>query len=241
MDVICEIARRHGLAVIEDNAHGLFGAYKGRQLGTIGDFATLSFHETKNFSCGEGGALIVNAPAYADRAEIIREKGTDRSRFFRGQVDKYTWVGLGSSYLVPDLSAAILLAQLEQRGRIQARRAELVHAYQTQLTEWANDNHVQLPRIPAWCEPAHHLFAIVMPSLAARQALIAHLQSSGILAVFHYVPLHLSEMGKSLGYEPGVLPVTERTSERLVRLPLFADMRNDDIAEVVEVIKKFRA
>lgn len=240
MDVICSIARSHGLTIIEDNAHGLFGAYQGQLLGTFGDLATLSFHETKNFSCGEGGALVINDSSYIERAEILREKGTNRSRFFRGEVDKYTWVDIGSSYLMSDLAAAILLAQLDEREQILRRRAALVQAYQVHLAEWATANQVQLLHAPADCEPAYHLFFLLMPSPATRQALIAHLRSRGIVAVFHYVPLHLSEMGRTLGYAPHDLPVTEASSERLVRLPMFNDMRDVELATIIAAIRQFR-
>lgn len=240
MDTIREIASRHALPIVEDNAHGLFGAYKGQPLGAFGALATLSFHETKNVSCGEGGALIVNDPAYIAPAEIIREKGTDRSQFFRGQVDKYSWVGLGSSYLPSDLLAAVLLAQLESRERIQTRRAAIASAYRHQLAGWAAANGVQLPHVPAECESAHHLFYMVTPSLAARQGLIAHLRAHGILATFHYVPLHQSAMGSALGYRPGDFPVSEQISDRLVRLPFYTDMSDDDIAEVVAAVHQFQ-
>ncbi|MCI0562151.1 MAG: dTDP-4-amino-4,6-dideoxygalactose transaminase, partial [Nitrososphaera sp.] len=184
MDAIMEIAGRHGVAVVEDNAHGLFGKYRGRYLGTFGCLATLSFHETKNFSCGEGGALLINDAALVERAEIIREKGTDRSRFFRGQVDKYTWVDVGSSYLSSDLLAAFLYAQLEAREEIQARRRRIWHGYYEQLQEWAAANEVGLPWVPAHCEQSYHLFYLLMPSPEARQALIAHLKERGFWRCF---------------------------------------------------------
>jgi dTDP-4-amino-4,6-dideoxygalactose transaminase len=239
MEAILDLAGRYGLAVIEDNAHGLFGAYKGKYLGTFGALATQSFHETKNFSCGEGGALLINDPQYVERAEIIREKGTDRSQFFRGQVDKYTWVELGSSYLPSDVLAAILLAQLERRQEIQARRARIFASYREGLAGWAADNRVTLPQIPPDREQSFHMFYCLMPSLAARQALIAHLKAEGILAVFHYVPLHLSAMGKAFGGNLGDCPVTEDVSDRLVRLPFFNDLGDDDLARVVEAIREF--
>lgn len=240
MEAILDIATRHGLAVVEDNAHGLFGAYKGKYLGTFGSLVTQSFHETKNFSCGEGGALLVNDPRYIERAEIIREKGTNRSRFFRGQVDKYSWVGLGSSYLPSDMLAAVLLAQLEGREHIQARRAHIFGVYQDQLAKWAAATGVALPRIPPDCQQSYHMFYLVMPSLEARQALIAHMKARGILAVFHYVPLHSSRMGRSFGSLPGDCPVTEQISERLLRLPFFTDLEDDDLATVVDAIHQFQ-
>lgn len=240
MDAILEIATRYGLAVVEDNAHGLFGAYKGKHLGTFGSLATQSFHETKNFTCGEGGALLINDPQFVERAEIIREKGTDRSRFFRGEVDKYSWVGLGSSYLPSDMLAAVLLAQLEAREQIQARRAHIFDIYQDQLAEWAATGGVALPHVPPDCQQSYHMFYLIMPSLKARQALIAHLKARGILAVFHYVPLHSSRTGRSFGSMPGDCPVTEHISERLLRLPFFTDLDDDDLAAVVDALYEYR-
>jgi dTDP-4-amino-4,6-dideoxygalactose transaminase len=239
MDIINDIAQKHGIAVVEDNAHGLFAKYRGQYLGTFGSLATQSFHETKNFSCGEGGALIINDPDLVERAEILREKGTNRSRFFRGQVDKYTWVDIGSSYLPSDMLAAYLFGQLEQRTPIQTRRRDVWHYYQQRLLEWAEDHDVCLPHIPAHCEQAYHMFYMLMPSLAARQALIEHLKRNGILSVFHYLPLHLSEMGRGLGGRPGDCPVTEDVSDRLIRLPFFNDLSHDDLSQVVAAIHEF--
>ena len=239
MDAILAIAARHGLVVIEDNAHGLFASYKGRALGAFGALATQSFHETKNFSCGEGGALLINDPAFVERAEIVREKGTNRSHFFRGQVDKYTWVDLGSSYLPSDLLAAVLLAQLERREEIQARRARIFAAYQEHLADWAAANGVAVPRVPLHCQQSFHMFYLIMPSLAARQALIAHLRERGILAVFHYVPLHLSPMGQANGGKAGDCPVTEELSGRLIRLPFFTDLSDDDLSAVIDAVRAF--
>lgn len=239
MDTILDIANRHGLAVVEDNAHGLFGSYKGKYLGTFGALATQSFHETKNFTCGEGGALLINDARYVERAEIIREKGTNRSRFFRGQVDKYTWVGLGSSYLLSDLLAAVLLAQLEARDQIQERRQRIFEWYQRHLADWSRQRGVSLPIIPADRDQSYHMFYLLMPSLAERQALIAHLRDRSILAVFHYVPLHLSEMGQAFGGAPGDCPVTEDVSERLLRLPFYNDLSDEDLDAVVDALHAF--
>jgi len=239
MDAILALAAEHQLEVIEDNAHGLFGAYRGQPLGTFGGLATQSFHETKNFHCGEGGALVINDPRYIERAEILREKGTNRSRFFRGQVDKYTWVDLGSSYLPSDLLAAFLLAQLEARDEIQARRRKVWHTYAAQLGEWAAANAVRLPVIPEHCAQPYHMFYLLLPSLEARQALIAHLRARGILAVFHYVPLHLSEMGRRFGGQPGDCPMTEDISERLLRLPFYNTLTARDQASVIDAICAF--
>ncbi|MCX6561912.1 MAG: dTDP-4-amino-4,6-dideoxygalactose transaminase, partial [Candidatus Aminicenantes bacterium] len=189
MGAIMDIALRRGLAVVEDNAHGLFGRYKGRMLGTFGSMATLSFHETKNLTCGEGGALLLNDPGLYERAEIVREKGTDRSKFFRGQIDKYTWVDLGSSYLPADLLAAFLLAQLEEARAIQARRQSIWIGYRDRLAAWAGRVGVSLPVIPADCESSFHLFHILLPTPEKRDALMNELKRRGILAVFHYLPL----------------------------------------------------
>ncbi|MHB9026884.1 MAG: dTDP-4-amino-4,6-dideoxygalactose transaminase [Armatimonadota bacterium] len=240
MDAIMEIANRHGIPVVEDNAHGLFGQYRGQNLGTFGALATQSFHETKNFSCGEGGALLINRDDYRERAEIIWEKGTDRSRFFRGQVDKYSWVDLGSSYLPSDMLAAFLLAQLEARERIQARRREIWETYARELQPWAADHQVVLPVVPAHCRQAYHMFHLRLPSPDIRQALIAHLKTRGILSVFHYLPLHLSAMGRKFGGSPGDCPVTEEVSDRLLRLPFYFSLTDDDQARVVEAIRAYR-
>jgi len=241
MDTIMEVARRHNLAVIEDNAHGLFGKYRGRYLGTFGCLATQSFHETKNFTCGEGGALLINDPEYIERAEIIREKGTDRSRFFRGQVDKYTWVDVGSSYLPSDILAAFLYAQLEARSAIQTTRRRIWENYDQQLAEWATDNGVQMPNVPVECEQPYHMFYLLMPSLRDRQALIDHLNDQAINSVFHYLPLHLSGMGRKLGGKEGDCPVTEDISDRLVRLPFFNELTEADQARVIGAIQTFRS
>jgi dTDP-4-amino-4,6-dideoxygalactose transaminase len=239
MDTIMEIANRHGIPVVEDNAHGLFGKYKGRNLGTIGAMATQSFHETKNFQCGEGGALLINDPQFAERAEIIREKGTNRSRFFRGQVDKYTWVDVGSSYLPSDVLAAFLYAQLEGRDDIQAKRQKIWDTYNTELSGWADQYDVQLPTVPAHCEQSFHVFYMVLPSLASRQALIAHLRSQHILSVFHYLPLHLSDMGQHYGGQLGDCPITERLGDCLLRLPLYNDLTESDQSRVIQAIHSF--
>lgn len=239
MDAVLKVAERYGVAVVEDNAHGLFGKYKGKYLGTFGCLATLSFHETKNFTCGEGGALLINDPQYVERAEIIREKGTNRSRFFRGQVDKYTWVDIGSSYLPSDILAAFLYAQLEAREEIQAKRRRVWRYYYKHLHYWAQEHNVRLPIIPEGCQQSYHMFYLLLPSLEQRQALIAHLKACGILSVFHYLPLHLSEMGRRLGGKPGACPVTEDVSDRLLRLPFYNELTETEQAYVVEAISEF--
>ena len=239
METILEVARRHNLAVVEDNAHGLFGRYKGKYLGTFGAMAAQSFHETKNFSCGEGGALLINDPALIEKAEIIREKGTNRSRFFRGQVDKYTWVDVGSSYLPADILAAYLYAQLENRDKVQSRRKKLWERYFQDLNNWAADHDIRLPYIPAECDQPYHMFYLLLPDLDRRQGLIAHLRQRGILSVFHYLPLHLSEMGQRLGGRAGDCPVTEDVSDRLVRLPFYYSLSAEDQQRVIEAILEY--
>lgn len=241
MDAILALARQHGIAVVEDNAHGLFAKYKGRWLGTLGSLATQSFHETKNITCGEGGALLINDEALIERAEIIREKGTNRSRFFRGQVDKYTWVDLGSSYVMSDVLAAFLFGQLEVWPEIQRRRKTVWDRYQTSLTSWAKANGVRLPVVPAHCDQAYHMFHLLLPSLDARQRLITHLKARGMLAVFHYLPLHLSEYGRRWGGKPGDCPVTEDVSDRLLRLPFYNVLEDAAQARVLEGVLAFKA
>lgn len=238
MDAIRAIASRYGLAVVEDNAHGLFGRYGGRLLGTFGSLATLSFHETKNITCGEGGALLINDPDFVQRAEILREKGTDRARFHRGLVDKYTWVDIGSSWVPSDLLAAYLLAQLESRDAIQAARRRIWSTYAAALAPWAADHGVRTPLVPAHCEQPFHMFYLLMPNPASRDALLAHLRRQGILAVFHYVPLHRSAMGERYG--GGDCPVTERVSETLLRLPFYTAMTEGEQARVIEAVTSFR-
>jgi dTDP-4-amino-4,6-dideoxygalactose transaminase len=238
MDAILQTAAQHGLPIIEDNAHGLFGKYKGRFLGTFGVTAALSFHETKNFTCGEGGALIINAPELVGRAEIIREKGTDRSRFFRGEIAKYSWVDTGSSYLPSEILAAVLLAQLEARTQIQGSRRRVWHYYHEQLRDWAGERGIELPAVPDHCEHPFHMFYLLMRSPGQREAAIRRLKDKGILAVFHYLPLHLSEMGIRFGGKPGDCPVTESVSERLLRLPFYSGLTEAEQARVVETLKE---
>lgn len=237
MAAIMDIARSRGIAVVEDNAHGLFGRYRGAYLGTFGDMATQSFHETKNFTCGEGGMLLINDPGLVERAEIIREKGTNRGRFFRGQVDKYTWVDVGSSYLPSDLLAAYLLAQLEAREQIQVKRRRIWERYDIELAGWARENDVRLPVVPNDCEQTYHMFYVLLPSVRERQALIDHLKARGILSVFHYVPLHLSDMGKRWGSAAGDCPVTERVSDTLLRLPFYNSLTPDEQDSVIAAIR----
>tara|TARA_B100002051_G_scaffold268868_1_gene299333 strand:- start:1105 stop:2229 length:1125 start_codon:yes stop_codon:yes gene_type:complete len=224
MNQILKIANKFNIPVIEDNAHGLFGKYKNKYLGTFGNFATQSFHETKNFTCGEGGALFINDQKYVERAEIIREKGTNRSKFFRGEIDKYTWVDIGSSFLLSDLSAAFLFGQLEQRHSIQEKRKKIWDLYYSHLKDWANKSGIQLPYIPDHCNQTYHMFYMIMPSLELRKKFIDHLKKNGLHAVFHYLPLHLSPMGMTLTNRKTRCPVTEFVSDRIVRLPFFTDL-----------------
>lgn len=240
MEPILAIAARHGVRVVEDNAHGLFARYQGKYTGTFGCLSTQSFHETKNFTCGEGGALVVNDVDLVERALVIREKGTNRSRFFRGEVDKYTWVDLGSSYLPSDLLAAFLYAQLEARETIQEKRRRVWNRYYESLAGWAESNDVKLPVIPADCEQAYHMFYMLMPSAEFRSSLIAHLKAQSILSVFHYTPLHLSEAGKKFAARSSDCPVTEDVSERLLRLPFYNDLGESEQDQVAGAIMNFR-
>ena len=229
MDAIMNILKKYNIPLIEDNAHGFFGKYKGKYLGSFGVMATQSFHETKNFSCGEGGALLINDKKFLERAEIIREKGTNRSRFFRGEIDKYTWVDIGSSYLPSEILAAFLYAQLEQREIIQAKRKKIWENYLEHLDAWANENDIRVPIIPENCEHPYHMFYLIMPTLEKRTTFIQHLKNNGITAVFHYLPLHLSKMGKKFGGKVGDCPVTENINDRLVRLPFYSDLNIEDL------------
>lgn len=239
MDDILAIARRYGIAVVEDNAHGLFGTYRGKSLGTFGVMAAQSFHETKNFSCGEGGAIVINDPSYVERAEILREKGTDRRKFFRGLVDKYTWVDVGSSYLPSDLLAAMLLAQLEQSDWVQDRRRALWEKYDSDLVDWAEENDARLPFVPPHCGKCYHLFHMLLPTADSRDRLITHLRSRGILAVFHYQPLHRSPYAHRISAD-SQCSVTEDVSARLIRLPFFTNMALADADEVIAAVREFR-
>ncbi|HXH41296.1 MAG TPA: dTDP-4-amino-4,6-dideoxygalactose transaminase [Thermoanaerobaculia bacterium] len=240
MEAIEVIARRHGLDVIEDNAHGLFGTYRGKLLGTFGRMATQSFHETKNINCGEGGALVLNDPALVERAEIIREKGTNRGRFFRGQVDKYTWVDIGSSYLPSDMLAAYLLGQLEEAERIQAKRRRVWERYAAALTTWCGNKGVRMPFVPDACGQPYHMFYLLFRSLAERQSMIAHLRAHAITAVFHYMPLNASEMGERFDGRAGDCPVAESVSDRLLRLPFYNNLTESEQDRVIDAMLGWR-
>jgi dTDP-4-amino-4,6-dideoxygalactose transaminase len=239
MDTILEIAERHGVAVVEDNAHGLFGKFKDRYLGTFGGLATLSFHETKNFTCGEGGGLLINDPRYLERAEIVRDKGTNRQRFLRGQVDKYTWVDLGSSFALSDILAAFLYAQLQARDAVIGKRQELWRTYDARLRDWSERHGVQVPFVPPHCAQAYHMYYLILPSMDVRQSLIAHLKRDRIDAVFHYTPLHLSEMGRTYGGAAFRCPVSKRVSETLLRLPFHHYLSAQDQERVVSHVESF--
>ena len=239
MDTINEIAKKKGLYVVEDAAQGVNAKYKGSHLGTIGDLGTYSFHETKNYICGEGGALLINNMNFAERAEIIREKGTNRSQFFRGQVDKYTWVDVGSSYLPSDILAAFLYAQLENIDKILEKRKRIYELYNEMLQPLTDRGLLVLPTIPDDCEPNYHMYYVLLHNNETRAALIDQLKQKSILAVFHYVPLHLSPMGQQLGYKRGMLPVTENVSDRVLRLPFYNELEESDIRAVVKEFFSF--
>ena len=238
MDVIGAIARERDLLVIEDAAQGVNSTFNGRYLGTIGHLGCYSFHETKNFICGEGGALLINDPRFVERAEIIREKGTNRAKFFRGEVDKYTWVDIGSSYLPSELSAAFLYAQLEQADEITKRRLAIHKRYTLGLRPLVDAGHL---RAQTSTDESHnaHMFFILVESAAVRARLLAELKQNQIHAVFHYVPLHTSPMGRRYGYKPGDLPVTEDLSERLIRLPCYYELSEHDQDRIIAAIHDF--
>ncbi len=240
MDTIMAIAARHGIPVVEDNAHGLFAKYKGRYLGTFGVMATQSFHETKNFTCGEGGALLINDDSLVERAEIIREKGTDRSLFYQGLVDKYSWRDIGSSYLPSGILAAFLLEQLRKREAIQAKRKQVFETYQAALSPWAAATGTALPTIPEHCEQAYHMFYMLLPTAAARTGLLRHLKEASITATFHYIPLHTSPKGMQLGGQVGQCPVTEDLSTRLIRLPFFNGLTMRQQERVIQSVLSFQ-
>jgi len=239
MDRIMRIADSYGLVVIEDNAHGLYGKYKDSFLGTIGHMATQSFHETKNITCGEGGALIINDPKYIERAEIIREKGTNRARFFRGEIDKYSWVDKGSSYVMSDILAAFLYGQLFRAEKIQSIRRASWEYYSENLEEWAMKNDVRLPTIPKECHQAYHMFYMIMPNLKIRTSFLDYLSQRGINAVFHYLPLHASAMGEKLGKTGSNCSVSSDVSDRIVRLPFYNGLTEEDLENVVSAVTEF--
>lgn len=236
MDTIMQIAERNKLLVIEDAAQGVHAYYNGRALGSIGHMGTYSFHETKNYVCGEGGALCINDKALIERAEIIRDKGTNRQKFFRGAVDKYTWVDVGSSYVLSELSCAFLYAQLEALDAIRDRRKEIFNHYGNRLAKLSEEGLLRLPVTPENIESNYHMFYIILPNQETRDTLMSHLRSIGIHAVFHYVPLHTSPMGRRFGYQNGQLPLTEEYSGRLLRLPFFYELQEEQQDLITDAI-----
>jgi len=239
MDAILDIAKRHKLIVIEDAAQGLGSSYKGRMLGSIGHLACLSFHETKNITSGEGGALLVNDKTFIERAEIIREKGTNRSKFFRGEVDKYTWMDIGSSYLPSEITAAFLWAQLQEFESITSKRLKPWNLYNNSLQKMSNSMTLQLPFIPESCQQNAHMFYLLLSDLGSRTKFIKNMNNNGVNCTFHYVPLHSSVAGKIFGKFNSVDEYTTKESERLLRLPLHGNMSDSDINKVASSIKKF--
>jgi dTDP-4-amino-4,6-dideoxygalactose transaminase len=239
MEALLDTATRHNLVLIEDNAHGLFAKYNGRPLGTFGSLATQSFHETKNITCGEGGALIINDPTLVERAEILREKGTDRSKFLRGQVDKYTWVDIGSSWVMSDLLAAILYGQLQRADTINGQRVAIWDRYHSELAEWADRHGVTRPHVPSGCEHVGHVYHLRFRQAEQRTRFIDHMKQHGVSCVFHYQPLHVSPVGRRFGGFPGQCPVSEDAGDCLVRLPLFNSLSAADQSRVIEAAKSF--
>lgn len=236
MEPLLAISRKYGIPLIEDNAHGLMGKYNGRSLGSFGAFATQSFHDTKNVVCGEGGALVINDPQFIDRAEILWEKGTNRKKFLAGLVDKYTWVDIGSSFLLSDLLAAFLFGQLEQAAQIQSLRHQVWQHYYDGLEALAGKLGISLPQVPAACQHAAHLFYILLPGRSIRDQLIGFLRSKGVQSAFHYLPLHLSPMGRRFGYREGDFPVTEEISGKLLRLPFHNRLTREEQDRIISTL-----
>jgi dTDP-4-amino-4,6-dideoxygalactose transaminase len=239
MDRLMAIAAKHNLLVVEDAAQAVNGHYRGRALGSIGHLGAYSFHSTKDYTCGEGGALCVNSPEMAARAEIIRDKGTNRKKFLRGEVDKYSWVDAGSSYLPSEIACAFLYAQLEAMDRIKALRCQLTQRYDCRLSQLEQRGLLRLPQTPAACDSSRHLYYILLPDEETRDRLIVYLKEKRIRALFHYVPLHCSPMGRGLGYREGDFPITEELSGRLLRLPLYPDLKEEEQDTVVDSIESF--
>ena len=238
MDKVMNIGRKYNIPVIEDAAQGVDAKYRDRYLGTIGQLGAFSFHETKNFICGEGGALVINDEQFIERSEIIREKGTNRSKFWRGQVDKYTWVDIGSSYLPSDILAAYLFAQLESMEQITTARKIIFEYYSNHLSHLVTKGMLQIPYVPEWCKTNYHMFYCLFPNEQIRDHIIKVLKEHDILAVFHYLPLHTSPMGKKFGYKEGDLHITEDVSKRLLRLPFYNNLKEYEQEQIVEIIVK---
>ena len=241
MDMIMDIAKRHNLFVIEDAAQGVMATYKGKALGTFGHFGCFSFHETKNYSMGEGGALLIRDEEYIEQAEIIREKGTNRSKFYRGQIDKYTWMDFGSSYLPSDMNAAYLYAQLEMAEEMNEKRISLWNRYYENLKPLADAGKISLPVVPEGCVHNGHIFYIKTKDIEERTAFIAHMKANEILAVFHYVPLHSAPAGLKYGRFHGEDEYTTKESNRLVRLPMYFDLELEQVDEICNKVKEFYA
>lgn len=239
MDTIMDIARRHNLMVVEDAAQGVMSSYKGKYLGTMGDFGCYSFHETKNYSMGEGGAIVINNPAYVEKAEILREKGTNRAKFFRGQVDKYTWVDFGDSFLPSELNAAYLWAQLEKADEINEDRLKTWNTYYQALKPLAEAGKIELPVIPEGCVHNAHMFYVKCKDLEERTAFISYMKEHGVMCVFHYIPLHSAPAGVKFGRFHGKDEFTTKESDRLVRLPLYYDLKPDDVKLVISETLNF--
>lgn len=239
MDTIMDIAKRYNLLVVEDAAQGVMSTYKGKALGTIGDFGCFSFHETKNYSMGEGGAIVINNPEYIERAEILREKGTNRSKFFRGQVDKYTWVDIGDSFLPSELNAAYLWGQLEKADEINENRLSIWNRYDEAFKELEENGLVERPFIPEGCVHNAHMYYLKCKNLEERTAFIAHMKENGVLCVFHYIPLHSAPAGLKFGSFAGKDEFTTKESERLVRLPMYYGMSEDELNKIIETVKSF--
>ena len=239
MDAISGIASRYGIPVVEDNAHGVFGKYKGKYLGTLGCLGALSFHGTKHLTCGEGGALIINDSRYIDRSEVICEKGTDRARFIRGETDSYTWVDIGSSYMPSDILAAFLYAQLEESECIIAERRRSWYYYLEHIKDWASNNGIHLHSAPSYCEHTFHMFYLLMGSRFQRDRLMSHLEGRGIGSAFHFQPLHLSKMARLRGWDDVECPVTEDASARLLRLPLYNGLTETEQNKVIDALLEF--
>lgn len=240
MDKIMEIAKQNNIAVIEDNAHGLLGKYKGRYLGSIGDLSTASFHETKNISCGEGGALFINNSEYVDRAHIIFEKGTNRMEFINGTADKYRWVDKGSSYILSDLLSALLHSQLVNSSKIQKTRERLWNTYFSSLENWASSKSILLPTVPQYCDQSFHMFYLILPTNESRNRLIKYLGDSDISAPFHYLPLDQSPMGQKIKMKDQIqCPISFKASQQIIRLPLYYDMTEDDQSKVINLILSY--
>lgn len=239
MDKLKEISRKHKLVILEDAAQGFMAKYRGKYLGTIGDMGAYSFHETKNIISGEGGAILLNKSNYIKRAEIIREKGTNRSQFFRGQVDKYTWMDIGSSYLPGEIIAAFLMAQLEHAKDITNKRVKIWNSYHKQLKDLEDKGYLRRPIVPKTCEHSGHLYYILVDNLKVRNRLITFLKKKNILAIFHYIPLHNSPAGKKYARSTGKMTITNQTSNTLLRLPLFYDVANEEIEYVIKSVYDF--